>query len=129
MKVLIVDDNEKVRLLLRDHLPAAADQIYECADGDEAFALFEEHRPDWVLMDQDMPRMDGLTAIREIIASFPAANICMVTAYNDEELRDAALAAGASSFVAKTNLFELEAMLVKEPQAKTRALPKEGNTT
>ncbi len=114
MKVLIVDDNEKVRLLLRDYLPASADEIYECANGDEAFALFDKHRPDWVLMDQDMPRMDGITATREIIASFPRANICMVTAYNEEELRDAAFAAGAIGFVVKNNLFELEAILVDE---------------
>lgn len=113
MKVLIVDDNEKVRLLLRDHLPASADEVYECADGDEALALFKRHRPDWVLMDQDMPRMDGITATREIIATFPKANICMVTAYDDEELRDEAFAAGASGFVAKSNLFELQEMLTK----------------
>ena len=112
MKVLIVDDNAKVRLLVRDHLPAAADEIYECADGDEAFALFEKHRPDWVLMDWEMPKMDGITAIREIIAEFPKAQICMVTAFDDEELRSAAFAAGASGFVAKSNLFELETMLV-----------------
>ena len=111
MKVLIVDDNEKVRLLLRDHLPAMADEVYECADGDEALLLFEKHRPDWVLMDQEMPKMDGITAIREVIAQFPRAKICMVTAFDDDELRDEALAAGASGFVAKSNLGKLESIL------------------
>lgn len=112
MKVLIVDDNEKVRLLLRDHLPVMADEVFECADGAEALSFFKKYRPDWVLMDQEMPRMDGITAIREIIAEFPKANICMVTAFDDEDLRDEAFAAGASGFVAKDNLFELEAILV-----------------
>jgi CheY-like chemotaxis protein len=112
MKVLIVDDNEKVRLLLRDHLPATADEVYECADGYEALLLFERHRPDWVLMDQEMPKMDGITAIREIVAHFPRAKICMVTVFDDDELRDAAFAAGASGFVAKSNLFKLESILV-----------------
>lgn len=119
MKVLIVDDNAKVRLLLRDHLPASVDEIYECADGDEALALFEKHRPDWVLMDQDMPRMDGITATKEIIAEFPKAHICMVTAFDDEELRAEAFAAGAAGFVAKGNLFELETMLVSELKGQT----------
>lgn len=111
MKVLIVDDNEQVRLLLRDHLPATADEVYECADGCEAISLFEKHRPDWVLMDWEMPRMDGITATREIIAAFPQANICMVTAFNDEDIRTEALLAGARGFVVKDSLFELAAIL------------------
>ena len=110
MKVLIVDDNEKVRELVRDYLPASVREIYECADGIEALAIYQKHLPDWVLMDWEMPEMNGITAIREIIAKFPEANICMVTAFDDAEIRTEALAAGASGFVLKDNLFELEAM-------------------
>lgn len=111
MKVLIVDDNEKVRLLLRDHLPESAVDVYECADGADAISFFKKYRPDWVLMDQDMPKMDGLTAIREIIAEFPWANICMVAAFDDNDIRRAAYQAGARRFVAKDNLCELETVL------------------
>jgi two-component system chemotaxis response regulator CheY len=111
MKVLIVDDNAQVRLLLRDYLPALVKEIYECTDGDKAISFFRKHRPDWVLMDWEMPNTDGITAIREIIAEFPKANICMVTAFDDEEIRTEAFAAGASGFVLKDNLFELEAIL------------------
>ena len=114
MKVLIVDDNEQVRLLLRDYLPTSFDEIYECADGSEAVSFFKKHRPDWVLMDWEMPKTDGITAIREIIAEFPEANICMVTAFNDEDILAEALRAGALRFVLKDNLFELEAILVSE---------------
>lgn len=111
MKVLIVDDNEKVRLLLRDYLPAAADEVYECADGKEAFSFFKKHRPDWVLMDWEMPQMNGITATRKIIGAFPDAHICMVTAFKDEDIRAEALSAGAKGFVVKDNLFELENIL------------------
>ncbi len=114
MKVLIVDDNEKVRGLVRDYLPASVGQVYECGDGSEAFALYKKYLPDWVLMDWEMPEIDGLTATREIIAEFPTANICMVTAFDDEGLRGEAFAAGASGFVLKDNLFELETVLVSE---------------
>lgn len=107
MRVLIVDDNEKVRLLLRDHLPDAADEVFECADGIDALRLFEKYRPDWVLMDQEMEKMDGITATREIIAGFPTAKICMVTAFDDEEIRKEAFLAGARRFIVKDNLFEL----------------------
>ncbi len=61
-------------------------------------------------MDWEMPEMNGIKAIREIIAAFPTANVCMVTAFDDAEIRAEALAAGAGGFVLKDNLFELEAM-------------------
>ncbi len=114
MKVLIVDDNEKVRELVRDYLPASASEIYECEDGGEAFALYEKHLPDWVLMDWEMPETDGITAVRRIIGEFPDAQICMVTAFDSEDLRDEAFRAGASGFILKDNLFELEAVLISE---------------
>jgi CheY-like chemotaxis protein len=114
MKVLIVDDNENVRLLLRDYLPTSVDEIYECVDGGEAIALYQKHRPDWVLMDWDMPNVNGITATRQIIAEFPQAHICLVTAFDDEAIRAEALSAGATGFVLKDNLFELEAILVDE---------------
>lgn len=113
MKVLIVDDNEKVRSVVRDYLPVEADEIFECADGGEALAFYRRHLPDWVLMDWEMPQMNGIKAIREIIAEFPEAHICMVTAFDDEEIRSEAFAAGASGFVLKDNLFELEDVFAK----------------
>ncbi|MEW6130199.1 MAG: response regulator transcription factor [Acidobacteriota bacterium] len=114
MKVLIVDDSQQIRLLLRSFLPLSVDEVFECGDGGKAVALYRKHLPDWVLMDWQMPHKDGIAAIREILAEFPRANICMVTAFNEEELRDAAFAAGASGFVTKSNLFEMETILVDE---------------
>ena len=111
MKVLIVDDNSAVRQLVRDYLPESADQVYECADGSEALGNYKRYKPDWVLMDQAMPGMDGITAIREIIVEFPKANICMVTAFDDSDLRSAAFSAGAAGFVVKDNLSELRTIL------------------
>lgn len=113
MKVLIVDDNREVRTLLRDYLPGTDNEVYECGDGDEAFALYQRHRPDWVLMDWEMPRMDGITAIREIIAEFPQARICMVSTFDEAQIREEALSAGAIGFVLKDNLSELEAILTR----------------
>ncbi|MBS1795847.1 MAG: response regulator transcription factor [Acidobacteria bacterium] len=116
MKVLIVDDNPKIREVVRDYLPAAVDEVFECADGRAAFALYREHRPDWVLMDWEMPETNGIDATRAIVGEFPDANVCMVTAFDDEEIRTEAFAAGASGFVLKDNLFELEAVLVDGPE-------------
>lgn len=115
MKVLIIDDNPQIRLLLREYLPASARDIFECSDGSEAMSSFREHKPDWVLMDQDMPLVDGVTAIREIRAEFPDAHICMVTAFDDEDLRNEAYAAGAAGFVVKDSLFQIEAIIGEQP--------------
>lgn len=111
MKVLIVDDNQTVRALLRDYLPESVDEVHECEDGLNALPLFRRHLPDWVLMDWEMPRLNGIDAIRRIIAEFPDARICMVTAFADSEIRHEALAVGARGFVLKDNLFELEDIL------------------
>jgi NarL family two-component system response regulator LiaR len=113
MKVLIVDDNEKIRELVREYLTASVDQIYECADGSEAFALYEKHLPDWVLMDISMKGVDGITATRQIIAAFPQARILMVTDYNEGELRRAAFEAGACQYVVKENLLYILEILPK----------------
>lgn len=111
MKILIADDNQQVRALLRDYLPTAADEVYECGDGAAAVALYKKYLPDWVLMDWEMPNTNGVTAIRQIIAEFPQARICMVTAFDDADIRTAAFAAGAVGFVLKDNLSELETIL------------------
>lgn len=114
MKVLIVDDNRKVRELLRDYLPASVDEVFECEDGDKALESYAKYLPDWVLMDWEMPVMDGIAAAKEIIAEYPHANVCMVTAYGTEELKKEAFDAGVLGFVIKDNLFELEAILISE---------------
>lgn len=108
MKVLIVDDNPNMRRMLSDCIGHKFEQIFECADGDQAFALYERHHPEWVLMDWQMPNKDGITATREIIAEYPAAKICLVTSFDDEILKSEALEAGAKCFVLKRNLSELQ---------------------
>ena len=115
MNILIVEDNPNMRRLMVEHVQHKFERIYECADGDEAFAFYERYQPDWVLMDWQMPHKDGITATREIIAEYPTANICLVTSYNDDFLKSEALEAGASGFVLKNNLLELEAVLRVTP--------------
>lgn len=114
MKVLIVDDNPKVRQLVRSFLPKSVEEIYECGDGNKALGLYQKHLPDWILMDWEMPNVDGITATRRIIAEFPQAHICMVTAFNDDDLKMQAFEAGASGFVLKDNLNEIKAVLISD---------------
>jgi two-component system response regulator DegU len=112
MKVLVVDDNQKFRELLRDYLPESVNEIYECAAGNQALAMYKKYFPEWVLMDWQMPDTDGITATREIIAKYPNAKICLITSYDDEILKSASIEAGAIKFVLKRNLFELPEILM-----------------
>lgn len=76
--VLIVDDNEKNRRLARDVLTAAGFQTMEAATGAEGIALAMEHVPDVVLMDLQLPDMNGAEALRELERNEPTARISVV---------------------------------------------------
>ncbi len=107
MTILIVEDNPLMRAMIRETVSEFAEAVIECADGDEAFAAYQASLPDWVLMDIQMPRVDGFTATRQIKTTYPAANICIVTDYGDAQTRRAAESVGATAFVLKENLAEL----------------------
>jgi two-component system response regulator DegU len=114
-KILIVDDHAETRRLTRFFLRDLRFEFEECADGADALDCYEAFRPDWILMDWEMKRMNGLTATRRIVEAHPKARILMVTQYDDEELRQAAAEAGASGFVLKDDLLSLRSLL-KEAQ-------------
>ena len=102
-----MDDNDAVRGLIKRLVLPYVTQVCECADGGEAPAVFEEQSPDLVLMDIRMKDVDGITATRRIRSAHPEASIVMVTDFDDDALRDAALRAGASGYLLKDNLLDL----------------------
>lgn len=111
MRLLIVDDNAKMRLLIRSIVAGVGADVVECGDGTGALAAYISYRPDWVLMDVEMAGMDGIQATHAITARFPDARIIIVTQYADATTRGAAASAGAVGFVSKENLIELRALL------------------
>jgi CheY-like chemotaxis protein len=111
MTVLIVDDNPQFRELIRTVLAGLADDVTECADGDEAVAAYRARRPDWVLMDLQMARVGGLEAIRRLLVADPTARVLVVTDYDDAHWRAAALEAGACGYVLKDNLLDVRRLL------------------
>jgi two-component system response regulator DegU len=111
MTILIAEDNPTVRRLIRRATSDMADKIFECEDGADVLAAYIEHRPDIVLMDVRMPRIDGLTATRQLLRHDPRAKIIIVTDYDDDELRIAARDAGACGYALKHNLTELDIVL------------------
>lgn len=102
-QVLIVDDDETARLLLRELLIADGLGVIEAADGPGALRKFEAHRPDLVLLDIDMPGMDGLTACTQMRELRPAdaVPIVMVSGHQDAATINEAYARGVADFVLK----------------------------
>jgi len=99
--ILVVDDFEDTRLLLRTWLQQKGYRVVEAANGKQAVAETESHRPDLIIMDVEMPELNGLAATRKIraLASCEELPIVIVSAYAADEFRDEALAAGCNEFV------------------------------
>ena len=107
MKLLIVDDNATIRRLIADIVLPLAGEIRQCADGETAVSEYRSHKPDFVLMDIRMREMDGLEATKRIRAADPSARIVIVTNYDDDALRQAAIGVGACGYVLKDRLLDL----------------------
>ena len=104
--ILIVDDNQPMRELLKITLAGVAEIVGECAEGAESLAAYDRLRPDLVLMDVGMKNVDGITATRRIIEAFPQkARIAIVTDYYEAELRREAFEAGACIMSARKTCF------------------------
>ena len=103
IRVLIADDHQLFRDGLRALLLSAADMevVGEAASGTEAVQLASETRPQVILMDIQMPQMDGIAATREIVRANGAINVLMVTMFEDDQSVFAALRAGARGYVLK----------------------------
>ena len=109
--ILIADDNEDVRRLMRKLIEEVETDLIEVSNGGEAIEAYERHRPDWVLMDINMRTMDGLTAMRIILEKHPDAKIVIVSQHQDARTRATALAMGAHAFVGKEDLTELRQLI------------------
>ena len=116
LTVLVVDDNADMRRLIRSIVSDLARYIVECADGSQAIRAYAAHKPDWVLMDIEMPALDGISATREIRSAFPEARVVIVTEYDDRDWRQEARSAGACAYVLKENLPDVRLILQNPAQ-------------
>ncbi|MFG1821979.1 BTAD domain-containing putative transcriptional regulator [Microbispora bryophytorum] len=105
LRVLIADDQALVRTGLKVILDSepGLELVGEAENGEQAIALVQSARPDVVLMDIQMPRLDGLAAARRILAAEAPPRVIMMTTFGTDENLYAALRAGVSGFVLKTS--------------------------
>lgn len=103
IRVCIVDDDLFVTTSLATILNAETDMavVGEGHDGDEAVTLFEEEHPDVLLMDIQMPGVDGLSAAALILTAHPEARIVLLTTFSDDEYIVRALRLGARGYLVK----------------------------
>ena len=103
MRVVIADDHPVFREGLRGVLTSLPDVelVAECADGREALAAVDEHRPDLVLMDLSMPDVSGIEATRAITDRHPGTAVLVLTMLEDDDSVLAALRAGARGYLVK----------------------------
>jgi DNA-binding NarL/FixJ family response regulator len=103
IRLVLADDEHLIRSGLRRILEAAPDLsvVAEAADGDEAVAAVRRHRPDVILLDVRMPRLDGLAAAARITAEPDPPKVVMLTTYDLDEYVHRALRVGAVGFLLK----------------------------
>jgi len=103
IEILLVDDEPAVRRGLRMRLAAEPDLrvVGEAADGEAALCLAQTLRPDVVVMDVEMPKMNGIAATQALHAVCPHTAVILLTIHDDADLRARAEAAGVAAFVTK----------------------------
>src|SRR4030095_4102120 len=101
-RVLIIDDEQHIRQMMRLTLEAAGYEVGEAKDGSEGLALYRNGAGwDVVVLDQRMPGLDGLETLRQLKLRQPNARIVMATAFASIELAVDAMKLGASAFPRK----------------------------
>jgi DNA-binding NarL/FixJ family response regulator len=103
VKIVLVDDDEEFRPLVRYILLAGLREmvVVEAADGEARWALVRRERPDIVITDLVMPRLDGVGLTQRIRAEFPQTSIILMSSFTEDAYRMMASDSGADAFVSK----------------------------
>jgi DNA-binding NarL/FixJ family response regulator len=109
IKIVVVDDNAVIRHLVRKVLdrPQQWELVGEAGDGMVAVEIVKELQPDIVIMDVQMPRLDGIEATKRIAASVPRTIVIGFSTSTDGPTRTAMQKAGSAAFVTKEDIFNL----------------------
>ena len=105
MRVLIVDDHEVLRKGVRSLLLRSGyDVCGEGIDGEDGLAKAKELRPDVIVMDVSMPRLNGLEATRRMRGIFPEIQVVMLSQHESPEMVRQAVSSGARAYVTKSSI-------------------------
>ena len=105
-KVMVIDDEVEVRLVLSEFLASRGYDVTMAESGLEALGLLQSATPDVVLLDVSMPEMDGVETLKRLLSASPGLSVIMVTANADVGVTSKLLALGAADYIPKP--FDLE---------------------
>lgn len=111
MKVLIVEENPGLRRLMHALMDGERNEISVCIEGTEALSLCALEQPDWVVLDLNLARADGLSLTRQICNACPQTSVLLMADEDSARLRDRARQAGAAHFITKDKLIEIPMLL------------------
>ena len=102
-RILVVDDASFMRTLLKDIIKSngLASEIFEAEDGIQGVKAYQKVKPDLVTMDVNMPRADGIQALRAILKINPSAKVVMITSVEEKHIVQDAIKLGARDYVVK----------------------------
>lgn len=105
VKVIIIDDDYLVVNSLKTIVNASGIEVLAVGhDGTEAVKLYNEYKPDLILMDIRMEKMNGIEATQEILKIDPSAKILLITTFQDDEYISSALSLGCKGYILKQNI-------------------------
>ncbi len=99
--ILAIDDDRLIRQTFKNHLSGEGFEVHLAADGKEGVERFKELEPDLVILDINLPELDGLGVLKEIKAVDPKAYVIMITAFDDMRTTIAAVKLGAFEYICK----------------------------
>ncbi len=120
-KLMIVDDRAVSRRIVRQAAATAHDTVMECASPDEALKAIGVFKPDCVMMGVSLPAPGAFRAIKSIRKIHPEVRVLAVSTFPEEQLRQAAVDAGAAGYVTAENLSELFLLAAPERVALSAA--------
>lgn len=120
IRLLLVDDQPVVRqgLIMRLALEPDMQVVGEASNGEEALSLIQTCKPDVVLMDVEMPTMDGITATQTLCTRMPTCTVVIMSIHDDVTVKTRAFAAGAVAFLSKDGATELLLITLRQAARK-----------
>ncbi len=120
LRILLVDDEPTTLQLVRRLLQADGHEIFDAIDGEQAIEQFDLIRPDLVLLDVVIPKMDGLEVLREIRQRDKMSGVIMVSALSSEQLAVKSMLGGADDYVGKPFRLKAIRMSIRQVMDKVR---------
>jgi two-component system chemotaxis response regulator CheY len=112
---MVADDSDAIRLVLKDILLIGKHVVVaEATDGIEAVEKFSQANPDVLLLDLAMPKKDGFTVVKELMAKHPNAKIILITASDNQNIINECLRAGVFAFISKPFDFDYVLKLIEK---------------